>query len=177
MKQDNPFAKLGALDQQLYQETSSKVTENEADKSNVQKTEETTGLQASKQDSKPASKKISLVGDQQASKPANILSSNQTSLQASRKASKHASTLAIKPDIIESIRKIVKTPAKEEVLYVRVTKEEKDQLGDIEYTYDRQGIDTTANELGRIAVNFLIADYKENGEQSILAKVLAALNA
>jgi hypothetical protein len=124
-----------------------------------------------------ASKKTSLAGDQQASNPANVLSSNQTSLQASRKASKHASTLATKPDIIESIRKIVKTPAKEEVLYVRVTKEEKNQLGDIEYTYDRQGFDTSANELGRIAVNFLIADYKANGEESILAKVLAALHA
>ena len=51
------------------------------------------------------------------------------------------------------------------------------QLGDIEYTYHRQGIDTSANELGRIAVNFLIADYKANGENSILAKVLTALHA
>src|SRR5260370_37058055 len=92
-------------------------------------------------------------------------------------ASKLASTLATKPDVIESIRKIVKTTAKEEVLYVRVTKEEKNQLGDIEYTYDRQGINTSANELGRIAVNFLIADYKANAENSILAKVLAALHA
>src|SRR6266568_3360892 len=92
-------------------------------------------------------------------------------------ASKHASTLATQPDIIELIRKIVKTPAKEEVLYVRITKEEKNQLGDIEYTYDRKDIDTSANELGRIAVNFLIADYKANGEESILAKVLAALHA
>ena len=107
----------------------------------------------------------------------NIQSSNQTSIQASMDASKLASMLATKPDIIEIIRKIVKTPAKEEVLYVRVTKEEKDQLGDIEYTYHRQGIDTSANELGRIAVNFLIADYKANGENSILAKVLTALHA
>jgi|SRR5579864_346844 len=107
----------------------------------------------------------------------NIQSSNQTSIQASMDASKLASMLATKPDIIEIIRKIVKTPAKEEVLYVRVTKEEKDQLGDIEYTYHRQGIDTSANELGRIAVNFLIADYKANGEKSILVKVLTALHA
>jgi hypothetical protein len=109
--------------------------------------------------------------------PVNQQTSNQTSLQDSIDASKHASTLAIKPDIIECIRKVVKTPAKEEVLYVRVTKEEKDQLGDIEYTYHRQGIDTSANELGRIAVNFLIEDYKANGENSILAKVLTALHA
>jgi hypothetical protein len=128
--------------------------------------------------SKQARKHTALSVNQQASNPANVETNNQTSLQASRNASKHASTPAIKPDIIELIRKIVKTPAKEEVLYVRVTKEEKDQLGDIEYTYhNQQGIDTSANELGRIAINFLIADYQANGEQSILAKVLAALNA
>ena len=116
--------------------------------------------------------------NQQVSSSASVQTINQSRLQASIDASKHASMLAIKPDIVEIIRKIVKTPAKEEVLYVRVTKEEKDQLGDIEYTYhNQQGIDTSANELGRIAVNFLIADYKANGENSILAKVLAALHA
>ena len=119
-----------------------------------------------------------LPAHQQTEKEVDRQVSNQTRLQDSIDASKHASTLATKPDIIEIIRKIVKTPAKEEVLYVRVTKEEKDQLGDIEYTYhNQQGIDTSANELGRIAVNFLIADYKANGEQSILAKVLTALHA
>ena len=125
----------------------------------------------------PANQQTEKEVDQQVIKPADAQASNQSRLQASTDASKRASTLAIKPDIIEIIRKIVKTPAKEEVLYVRVTKEEKDQLGDIEYTYHRQGIDTSANELGRIAVNFLIADYKANGENSILAKVLTALHA
>ena len=138
---------------------------------------QSTSQPANQLTSKPASKQTSLAVDQQAINPANVQTGNQTSLQTSRKASKHASTLAIKTDVIEIIRKIVKTPAKEEVLYVRVTKEEKNQLGDIEYTYHRQGIDTSANELGRIAVNFLIADFKANGESSILAKVLAALHA
>jgi len=119
----------------------------------------------------------SLPANQQVINPVHVQTSNQTSLQDSIDASKHASTLAIKPDIIELIRKVVKTPAKEEVLYVRVTREEKNQLGDIEYVYDRQGVETSANELGRIAVNFLIADYKANGEKSILAKVLTALHA
>src|SRR2546429_55019 len=115
--------------------------------------------------------------DQQVSNPASLQTSNQTRLHASTDASKHASTLATQPDIIEIIRKIVKTPAKEEVLYVRLTKEEKNQLGDIEYTYGRQDIETSGNELGRIAVNFLIADYQANGVNSILAKVLIALHA
>ena len=125
----------------------------------------------------PAHQQTEKEAEQHVSNSANIQTSNHTSLQDSIDASEHASTLAIKPDIIEIIRKIVKTPAKEEVLYVRLTKEEKQQLGDIEYTYDRQDIDTSANELGRIAVNFLIADYKANGENSILAKVLTALHA
>src|ERR1700680_2156875 len=54
------------------------------------------------------------------SKQETVLASKQDSLQAST----HASALAIQPEIIEIIRKVVKTPAKEEVLYVRVTKEE-----------------------------------------------------
>ena len=125
----------------------------------------------------PEKKQTNNAVHQQVSKPVNVQTSNQASLQDSIDASKLASTLAIKPDIIELIRKVVKTPAKEEVLYVRVTREEKNQLGDIEYVYDRQGVETSANELGRIAVNFLIADYKANGENSILAKVLTALHA
>lgn len=124
-----------------------------------------------------AKKQTSKEVNKQVSNSASLQTSNQTRLHDSIDASKHASTIATQPDIIEIIRKIVKTPAKEEVLYVRITKEEKDQLGDIEYTYGRQDIDTSGNELGRIAVNFLIADYKANGENSILAKVLTALHA
>ncbi len=127
--------------------------------------------------SKPANKQTSIEVKKQVSSPASLQTSNQTSSHDSIDASKHASTIATQPDIIEIIRKIVKTPAKEEVLYVRLTKEEKNQLGDIEYTYGRQDIETSGNELGRIAVNFLIADYKANGKNSILAKVLIALHA
>jgi hypothetical protein len=94
--------------------------------------------------------------------------------QASIDASKHASTLAVNTDI-EVIRKIVKSIGKE-VLYVRLTPEEKNQVTDIEYTYERQGIKTSGNEIGRIALNFLLAEYKANGEQSILAQVLVALH-
>jgi len=103
--------------------------------------------------------------------------SSQASNQASNLASNQASTLAAPDEIIELIRKVVKNPAKEEVLYVRLTKEEKTQLGDITYTYIRQGRKTTDNELGRIAINFLITDYHANGATSVLAKVIEALNA
>ena len=73
-----------------------------------------------------------------------------------------------------AIRKIVKTGGKE-VTFVRLTPEEKKRLGDIAYTYKRQGMKTSENEISRIAINFLLEDYQANGEASILAKVLASL--
>src|SRR5216683_1891834 len=93
---------------------------------------------------------------------------------ASTNASKRASIMASEEDL-EYVRKILKRLGKE-VLYVRLTPEEKSEVSDIEYTYERQGIKTSGNEVGRIDLNFLLRDYKINGEQSILAKVLAALH-
>jgi hypothetical protein len=93
---------------------------------------------------------------------------------ASKKASKSASMLADKMSI-DAIRKSVKHSGKE-VTFVRLTSEEKALLGDIVYTYKKQGIKTSENEIARIGLNQLIADYKVNGQNSILAKVLEALN-
>lgn len=114
------------------------------------------------------------------SEPAIASSSNHASTPASTRASNHASKRAStqneEPQVVEAIRKVVKRPGKE-VVYVRLTPEEKSQLADVVYTYKRQGIRTSDNELGRIAINGLLADYHEHGEQSLLAKVLAALEA
>jgi hypothetical protein len=77
--------------------------------------------------------------------------------------------------LIEAIRKSVKHPGKE-VTFVRLTPEEKAQLGDIVYAYKKQGIKTSENEIARIGLKQLIADYTANGQNSILAKVLKALN-
>ena len=76
---------------------------------------------------------------------------------------------------IESIRKSVKQLGKEAATY-RFTHEEKKVLADIVYSYRGRGIRTSENEVTRIAINSLIADYRENGENSTLAKVLARLN-
>jgi hypothetical protein len=92
------------------------------------------------------------------------------------RASKHASTLTDTIEAVEAIRKTVKRPGKE-VVYVRLTPEEKAHLADVVYTYRRQGIRTSDNELGRIAINGLLADFQEHGEHSLLAQVLAALDA
>lgn len=99
---------------------------------------------------------------------------------ASNTASTLASTLADIPSsnasLIEAIRKTVKTAGKE-VSFMRLTTHEKAQLSDIVYIYKRQGKKTSENEINRIAVNFLLADYKENGAASVLAQVIEALRA
>ena len=91
--------------------------------------------------------------------------------------SSQASMIAIYPDdLIEVIRKRVKATGKE-VSYVRVTTEEKEDIVDIEYTLRRQKVATSENEIYRIALSYLLEDYKASGEQSVLARVLAALRA
>ncbi len=101
--------------------------------------------------------------------------------EASTLTSNGASTLASSvanhdDERIEAIRRVVKTPGRE-VSFVRLSPEEKGELADVVYTYKRRGFKTTENEINRIAINALLADYRSNGEQSILAKVLAALRA
>jgi hypothetical protein len=95
-------------------------------------------------------------------------------------ASTEASTLALgvasNVELIETIRKTVKTAGKD-VSFMRLTAHEKAQLADIVYIYKRQGKKTSENEINRIAVNFLLEDYKENGAASVLAQVLEALRA
>ena len=78
-------------------------------------------------------------------------------------------------DNFEVIRRAVKQFGKEAATY-RFTMQEKVDLRDIEYTYERQGIKTSGNEITRISINFIIDDYKTNGEQSILAKILTLLH-
>jgi hypothetical protein len=92
-------------------------------------------------------------------------------------ASHPASTLASEQDsLLEEIRKIVKAQGKE-VSYVRLTLEEKNRLDDIIYSYKRQGIRTSETEISRLAINYLIEDYKVNGKMSILARLIDMLNA
>lgn len=77
--------------------------------------------------------------------------------------------------IIETVRKAVKEFGKEAATH-RFTPEEKRKVADIIYTYHVAGVRTSENEITRIAVNYLVEDYKENGVNSILDKILKALN-
>ncbi len=93
----------------------------------------------------------------------------------SKLASSLASMLAISsPEAIEAIRKTVKIPGRE-VSFVRLTADEKAQLADIVYECRKLGRKTSENEINRIAVNYMLYDYKANGSASFLARVLAAL--
>ena len=76
---------------------------------------------------------------------------------------------------IEAIRAAVKVFGKEAATH-RFTLEEKRAIRDIVYAYEGQGIRTNENEVSRIGVNFLVEDYRTNGENSILHKALKALN-
>jgi hypothetical protein len=78
-------------------------------------------------------------------------------------------------EIVEEVRKAVRQIGKEPATQ-RLTLEEKQALNDIEYSYKRQGIKTSGNEIIRIATNYIVRDYQQNGENSILAKVLKRLN-
>ena len=77
---------------------------------------------------------------------------------------------------IEGIRKAVKQLGKE-ATFCRFTQDEKNGLGDIVYTYKRNGIRTSENEIVRIAVNWLIENYRTDGPNSVLAQVLDHSNA
>jgi len=78
-------------------------------------------------------------------------------------------------DVIDTIRRAVRVVGKEAATY-RYSPEEKARVADIIYTYKRHGVRTSENEISRIALNFVFQDYEENGEESVLAKVLDALN-
>ena len=104
------------------------------------------------------------------------LESNNLGLHDSTHVSMQADN---QDDIIETIRKTVKQVGAK-TLFIRLTPEEKHVLTSIVFTFNElyrgEGRKTSENEIGRIALKFLLEDYKTTGEQSILAKVLAALN-
>lgn len=78
-------------------------------------------------------------------------------------------------DLIEQVRKAVKEFGKEAATH-RFTLDEKKAIIDIIYAYKNLGLKTSENEITRIAVNFIVNDYKQHGENSILARALKALN-
>lgn len=76
---------------------------------------------------------------------------------------------------IEAIRKVVKEFGKEAATH-RFTAQEKQAIAEIVYAYKGKGVRTSENEIARIAINWLISDYHQSRENSILELVLRALN-
>ena len=77
---------------------------------------------------------------------------------------------------VETIRRAVKALGKEAATH-RFTATEKEAIAEIVYACKRQGLRTTENEITRVAVNFIVHDYQVNGKDSLLVRVLLALNA
>ena len=109
-----------------------------------------------------------------ASEPEKVQAPELEPSNASMIASKHDSTTASPASTIEAVRKVVKSVGNTP-LFVRVTEAEKDELFDITTAYKKKKIKTSENEIARIALNYMINDYKENKQGSALAKVLNAL--
>ena len=78
--------------------------------------------------------------------------------------------------MVEFIRGAVKQFGKEGGTH-RLTRAEKRAVAEIIYTYGNRGIRTNENEITRIALNYLIQEHKERGKESLLERVLQALNA
>ncbi|MFN8495566.1 MAG: hypothetical protein U0350_48685 [Caldilineaceae bacterium] len=76
---------------------------------------------------------------------------------------------------LETVRKAVRQLGKEAATH-RFTGEEKQALAAVVYAYACRGCRTSENELTRIAINWLLLDYQAQGEQSVLAQVVQALN-
>jgi hypothetical protein len=81
----------------------------------------------------------------------------------------------VPPTMLETIRKVVKQVGKEAATH-RFTEEEKRKLAELVYTYERQGYRTSENEITRIAVNWLLLEYAEQGVNSVLASLLRVLH-
>ena len=78
-------------------------------------------------------------------------------------------------DVIEHIRQAVRHTGKEAGTY-RITREEKKILLEICYSFRIAGIRTSENEITRIALNYLLHDYKSKGENSILGRVIEVIH-
>ena len=76
--------------------------------------------------------------------------------------------------IIEQVRKAVKEFGKEAATH-RFTLTEKRTIADILHEFGKQGLKTSENEIARIAINYLIENFKEEGQDSILVKTIKAL--
>ena len=77
--------------------------------------------------------------------------------------------------MVEAVRKALKIFGKEAATH-RFTLEEKQAIAELVFAFRKKNIRTNENEIARVAINWLILDYRNNKDNSILAEVLLALN-
>jgi hypothetical protein len=169
MSSDNPFSKLGALEQKLFQETTPKPTVPLAEKTGAPSVRKS---QSKKSDAKAVSSIPRYHKEESQSSHATVIPRHHDTM-----VSRNHETMIPGEEhgIFEVVRKSVKQIGKEAATH-RFTLDEKNQLADIEYTYKRHSIRTSENEITRIAINYFIEDYRKHGEESLLAKILKRLN-
>ena len=88
----------------------------------------------------------------------------------------HDSNADNSDDYIEVVRKDVKLLGEKAATH-RFTADEKDAIADIVYSLRKKGVTTSENEITRIAINYLVWEYRQNKQASILSRVLERLNA
>jgi len=160
----------------FFSKTATPLPSNEAKKADVTLPESSTSEQTQERVRRAKSKTDS-------SKPSPITQLKpeinevmQESMHASINASMQANNQPLTHEtIIETIRKAVKDVGKDSATY-RFTPEEKKALLELSFSYKMQGYKTSENELTRISINFLLEDHKQNGRNSVLQRVLDALN-
>jgi hypothetical protein len=87
----------------------------------------------------------------------------------------HNTTAVTTDDSIEVVRKAVKVLGEKAATH-RFTADEKDAIADIVYSLRKKGISTSENEITRIAINYLVWEYRQSKQTSILSSVLERLN-
>jgi len=88
----------------------------------------------------------------------------------------HDTTVAVASDThLETVRRAVREFGKEAATH-RFTLQEKKALADLIYAFRQRDIRTSENEITRIAVNYVVSDFRRNGAKSILSLVLHLLN-
>lgn len=78
--------------------------------------------------------------------------------------------------VIEELQRALRAVGKE-IFNVRIAPEEKRRVDAAVHAFKTSGVRTSANDLGRVALNYLLADHDSHGEQSILSRVLASKRA
>jgi hypothetical protein len=139
-----------------------------------------------KEDKKNEKPDSTLTPDAQEKKPQLVIPRNRDTVVSrhhdtttpSDQATVPSTTSPLSPytqETIEQLRGAVKQLGKEAATH-RFTVEEKRSLKRIAFEYANKDIQTSENEITRIAVNFLLDDYRKHKEHSLLARVLNSLN-